>query len=356
MQWHYRSCTRRLDCSLSGNDKLHKSSQPIIFYAICFYTKKKSSGSPRIRRLVHEDHETKVLHKVWVLLTALSIVALSGCATLPIPGMGPYVDPNDVCAAQKRDLVNANESYLETIFKGAYDSAANSTMQTIQDAIQRGGDFRNFGSTILRQSMQGAFDGYYNAMQKDIANRQILAASIHKDIVVANSEIDKASVAFIKLRDCRFQTAERIKSNFNAGQSTREQAISQLDEVNRRFDDDMKIAEELGVKMSETGQQFQYASNELFKSDPVAKEKYEKEKQRKPARRKPSKRKPSKPAASTSKPDAEGVANVTETNVVKSKAFKDEVDQSKMLAQEAFSIEGDGTIGMIIPGARICEA
>jgi len=270
--------------------------------------------------------------------------------------MGPYVDPNDVCAAQKRDLVNANESYLETIFKGAYDSAANSTMQTIQDAIQRGGDFRNFGSTILRQSMQGAFDGYYNAMQKDIANRQILAASIHKDIVVANSEIDKASVAFIKLRDCRFQTAERIKSNFNAGQSTREQAISQLDEVNRRFDDDMKIAEELGVKMSETGQQFQYASNELFKSDPVAKEKYEKEKQRKPARRKPSKRKPSKPAASTSKPDAEGVANVTETNVVKSKAFKDEVDQSKMLAQEAFSIEGDGTIGMIIPGARICEA
>ncbi len=67
-----------------------------------------------------------------------------------------------------------------------------------------------------------------------------------------------------------------------------------------------------------------------------------------------------KPAPATSeadrdvsKPDAAGVANVTETNVVKAKSFNDQVSKAKQEAEPALSLEG--TIGFLLPEGRACR-
>jgi hypothetical protein len=160
----------------------------------------------------------------------------------------------------------------------------------------------------------------------------------------------------------------------------RDTAIKQLNALKVQFDEDIKIAGELGSKMSKQMTEFQDANNKILDSNPSARtilyvEKTsptpEETKQVAPEIVKSTKKKnrnnkkTSTPSSSTvaSKPQtsvvtkpttsaAVEVAHVTETNQIKQKAFSDQVSQAKAQAKVAFSLEG--SVSLITPETLLC--
>jgi hypothetical protein len=215
----------------------------------------------------------------------------------------------------------------------------------------------------------GRFGGYFLAkVAKFGGNTQALTDSVHSDIQAENAEIDRAAAAFADLQQCRFAAAAKVKADLRANRIDREEAQRRLDDIRARFDADAAAAQMIGIKMNEKGQEFQYASAELIKlepeaqADPAEQKKSQKTRTRKARARKGSGQagRTEKPAPATSeagrdvsKPDAAGVVNVTETNVVKAKSFNDQVDKAKAAAQPALSLEG--TVGFLLPEGRACR-
>jgi hypothetical protein len=170
----------------------------------------------------------------------------------------------------------------------------------------------------------------------------------------------------------------------------RDKAVKQLDELKRQFDEDIKISQELGLKMGERMKEFQNANNKILDKDPnarailnaeklsvadstketvameaeVVKSPYNEKKT--PKNNKTVQPPPSKvinksankvqaPVAKSpvvSKSPAVEVAHVTETNQIKQKAFVDQIGQAKAQAKVAFALEG--TVSFATPENMIC--
>ena len=274
-------------------------------------------------------------------------VVLSGCATT---GMFAE-DASDPCNAQRKELAGAQNYYATAVVQGAVLGAL---VGGLSGALL-GGDHK--GTAAATGAAVGAVAGglgsYYLAKQKDARDAAQLAASIQNDILTENTEIDRATIAFTRLRQCRFAVAESVKADFRAGRISRDEAIRRLDEQKQRFDADIAGAESIGVKMADRAKEFQYASNELVNSSPEARaELAEEGAVGEPVKKKHVKRH-RKHVTPHGKPSAVTVASVTETNQVKQKSFVDEVQGSKKLAQAAFSLEG--SVSLLLPDRPICS-
>jgi hypothetical protein len=262
---------------------------------------------------------------------------------------------------QRTELRSAKNYYTEAVVKG-----------TVLGAVAGGLAGAHFGGSdaaaILTGAVAGAVVGgmgsYYLVKQKVAADARQLAASIHSDILADNAQIDRATVAFAKLRECRFEEARQVKADFIAGRIDREQALSRLNALKQRFGADVEIAEAIDVKIASRAKEFEYASAELIKQDPEAQaylavreaeKRQEIEAAKKPVKKKLVKKKSMRKKTSLQKkpappPDTPvvAVATITETNQVKQKAFADDVQKAKALAEPTFSLEG--TVHQHIPG------
>lgn len=296
---------------------------------------------------------------------------------------------SDICYTWRSQLRESEHYYAQSIAEGAAVGGLSGAGIGAVAAAISGGDI---GTAALIGGLSGAFaggiGGYYNAKQKDMADEQALAASVRNDIVASNGEIDRTSVAFAKLRDCRFAAADLIKSEFKAGRMPRDKAIKQLNELKIQFDEDIKIAQELGMKMGSRLTEFQNANNQILAKDPTARAVLDAEKismiQNQPIvpivaqeevepapTQKQSKKhkktvqppaptvvkkpvnKTQTPTPSAAKaPPAVEVAHVTESNQIKQKAFVDQVDKAKAQAKVAFSLEG--TVSLATPETLLC--
>ena len=277
-------------------------------------------------------------------------VILSGCATTMFAE-----DASDPCNAQRQELAGAKNYYATAVVQGA---ALGAIIGGLSGALLGSGSNRGTAAATgaVVGAVTGGLGGYYMAKQKDARDAAQLAASIQNDIVTENTEIDRATIAFTRLRQCRFAVAESVKADFRAGRISRDEAIRRLDEQKQRFDADIAGAESIGVKMADRAKEFQYASNELVKSSPEAQAELAMETTEEGAVGAPVKKKHvkrhRKHVTPHGKPDAVTVASVTETNQVKQKAFVDEVQGSKKLAQAAFSLEG--SVSLLLPDRLVC--
>lgn len=319
-------------------------------------------------------------------LLIMSFCLLSGCSAIGVH----TDDKSDICYTWRSQLRESEHYYAQSIAEGAAIGGLIGAGTGAIAAAIGGGDI---GTAALIGGVSGAFaggvGGYYNAKQKDIADEQALAASVRNDILKENGEIDRTAVAFAKLRDCRFAAAEHIKSEFKAGRMPRDAAVKKLGELKQQFDEDIKIAQELGLKMGKRLTEFQDANNKILDKDPNARAMLNAEKlneaqavrmapieqeEQEPEVVKSSKHKikkskktqpppttavvtkpvtPAAPSAPVAKPAAVEVAHVAETNQIKQKAFVDQVNQAKAQAKTAFSLEG--TVSLGIPEILLCE-
>jgi hypothetical protein len=304
---------------------------------------------------------------------------LTGCSA-----MSTYNDDkSDICYLARTQLRETEHYYAKSVAEGAVVGGLIGAGSGAIISAVTGGDV---GAGALIGGLSGAFaggvGGYYNAKQKDIADQQSLAASVRNDILKSNEEIDRTSLAFAKLRDCRFTAAERVKSDFKAGKMPRDKAVKQLDTLRVQFDEDIKIAQELGMKMGQRLTDFQDANNKILDKDPNARAFINEEKRNatqvstvmppmaeeepvisKNRTKKQKIRRTSpvvaaapvavkKPATTTAKPVAVEVAHVTEANQIKQKAFVDQIGQAKAQAKAAFSLEG--TVSLNEPATLLC--
>ncbi|MSP27548.1 MAG: hypothetical protein EXR80_03650 [Methylococcales bacterium] len=302
--------------------------------------------------------------------------------------MSTHNDNNsDICYTWRSQLRAAEHYYAQSIAEGAAIGGLSGAGIGAVAAAISGGDI-GIAALIggLSGAVAGGIGGYYNAKQKDMADEQALAASVRNDIVASNGEIDRTSVAFAKLRDCRFAAADRIKSEFKAGHVPRDKAIKQLNELKIQFDEDIKIAQELGMKMGGRLTDFQNANNQILAKDPSARAVLDAEKismiqnqpivgleevEPTPTKKQSKKHKKTvqpptptvvkKPINKTQTPTpsiaakpaaAVEVAHVTESNQIKQKAFVDQVDKAKAQAKVAFSLEG--TVSSVSPETMLC--
>jgi hypothetical protein len=297
-------------------------------------------------------------------------LALWGCASQPdrLP-----IEAGDVCGGQRAELAKFQSYYGTVISPGIerVSSTVGGVIGTVVDTFRpnAGGSGTAAGQRIGARAgaAVGRFGGYFLAKVAKFGGKtQALTASVHSDIQAENAEIDRAAVAFADLQQCRFAAAAKVKADLRANRIDREEAQRRLDDIRARFDADAAAAQMIGIKMNEKGQEFQYASAELIKLEPEAQagpaQQPPKTRSRKARARKGSGQtgRTEKPAPATSeaerdvaKPDAVGVANVTETNVVKAKSFNDQVDKAKAAAQPALSLEG--TVGFLLPEGRACR-
>ncbi len=305
-------------------------------------------------------------------LLIVSFCLLSGCSALNVHND----DKSDICYTWRSQLRDSEHYYTQSVVEGAVIGGLIGAGTGALGALIGGG---NVGTGALIGggvgAVAGGVGGYYNAKQKDIADEQALAASVRNDILAANGEIDRTSLAFAKLRDCRFAAAERIKSEYKAGRVPRDKAVKQLDDLRHQFDEDIKIAQDLGLKMGTRLTEFQDANNKILDKSPNAKailyaEKANttqitpevfptKEVKKSKKKTKKSKTVPSQSATVVSqsqvpavKPAAVEVAHVTETNQIKQKAFVDQIDTAKAQAKVAFALEG--SVGLITPESMLC--
>jgi len=303
-------------------------------------------------------------------------------------------DKNDLCYTSRNELRQSEHYYAESIVQGAAVGGAAGAGLGALTAVISGGDI---GTAALIGGLSGAVaggvGGYYLAKQKDISDEQSLATSVRSDILAENGEIDRTAVAFARLRDCRFAAAERIKSEYKSARITRDTAVKQLGELKLQFDEDIKISQELGLKMGNRLTEFQDANNKILDRDPnaraildaeklskaqtlnlanieekdveqeVVKSSASKKKAKKPHKAdQPSTAKVAEAPAKTTAPVAKTpapasspaveVAHVTETNQIKQKAFVDQVDQAKSQAKTAFALEG--SVSLAAPENLLC--
>lgn len=205
---------------------------------------------------------------------AASLV-LAGCVTT-MPGMSTAVDPNDVCGQARADLESSKDFFTQSVIAGAVGGALLGGLGGALFSGLRGGD--DMGESIAVGAATGAVVGgvgaYFQARQKHAADQRELARTVYEDVTKDGAEIDRATLTFIKLKECRFAAAERIKADFKAGRIERATAAARLAEQQRRFDEEIALAEQLGAKMTERQQEYQFAAQQLLAEDPEAMQRY----------------------------------------------------------------------------------
>ena len=277
------------------------------------------------------------------ILLAGVVSVIVGCAAV---GTHPD-DFGDTCAAERASLRGAQDYYTQAVVKGAMIGG-------VVGAITgwlAGESGRSTAIGAAAGAVAGGIGGYYLAKQQTAKDVASLSSGVLDDVVRDNGEIDRATLAFAQLRDCRFAAARQVKADYAAKRIDRATAAARLDDLRRRFDEDVALAEALGAKMADRSREFQYASDELLKGDPAAMT-YVAKQQKVTARAKKPHPSTSAPRLPADAPPAAAVALTTETNQVKQKAFAEDVAVAKAEADSAFSLEG--TVGQRTPRCSVC--
>jgi len=320
-----------------------------------------------------------------IIVFSMSLL-LSACAAALIPGMMPAasglinqaatgisgaitgdaeikVDPDDPCGQQRVALGDSRRYFLKSIISGALIGAA---VGAGVGLLAGGGQM--VGQAAAAGALVGGMAAGAMAKHQENADAQAMQASLGSEVLSEYQEIDKATQSFITLRDCRFNAAHIVKSDYRAKRITRDEAQQKLNRLNTWFDDDLVIAEEIGVKMSERAKQYSVKSDELISTDPVANKVYTQwvAQQKQPitttsksssSKRAPKAKstpkiatKPSVPKIATSekqkiaKGDITSRAKMTHTNVMMQANYTNSISQAKQMKITAFAL--DGSISM----------
>jgi len=304
------------------------------------------------------------IHKVRSIVLAVAGSLVVGCATQF------SLDLGDPCAAERSELRGAQNYYTQAIVGGALLGAVTGGLA----GWLAGKSEKSVAAGAALGAVVGGVGGYYLAKQKVAADAAALSDSILKDVQTDNTEIDKATLAFAKLRNCRFTAAQQVKSDFAAGRISRTQAISRLDELRERFTGDLAIADEVGTKMADRSREFDYASNQLVAENPEAKSYLASypmtpaesitpptaskaaTTHKLPTTHKPVPVAPRPPVKAKAPPPKAApvvaVAQETNTNQIKQKKYSNEVAVAKAESSKAFSLEGQ--VGLILPPCLAC--
>ena len=283
-------------------------------------------------------------------VAALLIAGLimQGCGG-PTPSDALHTAADDLCHGARDDLKNSENYFFAAIGMGAVGGAA--------VGLATGSPIRALIGAAVGAAA-GSVGGYYMFKSDNIKDQARLVSSIHADLANENYEIDNAGTRFQKLAQCRLDAAVAAKAEYEAGRMSRDDAQARLTKARQAFTEDAQFADAVSGKIEERGGQFEYASREILKEDPAGQKTLEERRKATEATPTPVGAEPAPPAGAppplpTAAPvlsrlvapaplppeDAAGLAQLTDTNRVKRRAFADQVRQTKATAESAFNID-----------------
>ncbi|MGE0723546.1 MAG: SH3 domain-containing protein [Alphaproteobacteria bacterium] len=193
--------------------------------------------------------------------TALAVaLATAGCVTTEAQRIGAD-DGSDVCRPQRAALDQTGDFFAEDMVKGALIGAIGGA---IGGALLSRGN-RGTGALIgaVVGAGAGAAGGYWVAKQRQEQNAQRLAASVGEDLSRENAQIDSTQLAFDQLVQCRRNEAARVRASLASGSISRPQAVTMMAGVRARYEEDIRLAQQISQKISERSTNFQFANDQL---------------------------------------------------------------------------------------------
>ncbi|WP_137181634.1 hypothetical protein [Roseomonas sp. AR75] len=191
-----------------------------------------------------------------------SAAILAGCVSTRDARIGAD-DGSDPCRAQVVALDSTGNYFAEDIVRGAAIGAVGGAVLGGLLAAatgQRGsGIAAGAGIGALAGGLAGGATGYFQARQQQASDQASLNASIAGDLANENAQIDRTQLAFNQLMDCRFGTAQRIRTAYRDGTMTRPQAEASMAQVRALTQRDIQSAQAINGQISKRGTEFDTA-------------------------------------------------------------------------------------------------
>ena len=184
------------------------------------------------------------------------------------------MDASDPCQGERAAFAGSKTYFQDKIVAGAAMGAAVGAGAGALAGLAAGGTLR---STLIGAGVGGVAGGvvgagtaYYNTLSERAHDQDELAANMSADLTRESQEIDHTAATFARLRACRYGQARLVKNQARHHEIDKPTALAQIAYHRDKFDEEIRIARELGLTMARRGQQFQEASNELKTRPPVA--------------------------------------------------------------------------------------
>nr|WP_246484419.1 SH3 domain-containing protein [Marivibrio halodurans] len=175
---------------------------------------------------------------------------------------------DDLCGRHSEELRGSKSYFERNIVQGAVIGAVGGALIGALITGDVGGALRGG----LVGAAAGAGGGYLSARQREAEDRASLTRTVYQDSARESAQVVRALNSFSAARQCRIQTAERVKRDFKAGRLTREQAQQALDTERARYNDDITTVRAIGARVDERHQELVAAAETLSSGDPEARE------------------------------------------------------------------------------------
>lgn len=200
-------------------------------------------------------------------LVAVVAAGLVGPGCVPAQNRLSVTGAADMCSAQRTKLGTSESFFAQNIIEGAAVGAVGGALMGALIGAASGdvgrGALIGAGAGLLA----GGTYGYFQARSQNAADYGSLARTIGADASREGAEIDRATVTFLALKDCRFRQAETIKADLARGVITRPEAEARMAETRRLFDEELALAHELGANMDRRNEEMQAASTQLIQQN-----------------------------------------------------------------------------------------
>ena len=208
----------------------------------------------------------------WTRNAAIALVVSAGlmltnCATLdPIVddmrgklGLNddPYLsDKSDICYSQRVALSDKGSTFFQDMVAGAVAASAMAAL----GAAMSGGDARQVATAAAFAGLAG---GYMVSLQRQQQNPTLMARTAISDMQAENANIERTTVAFNNLVNCRKAEAATINQDLRAGRIGRSTAEERMAMVRAKFREDLNKASQINQKIVERSDGFVTVHNQF---------------------------------------------------------------------------------------------
>jgi hypothetical protein len=193
-----------------------------------------------------------------VACLAVAGVMLAGCVSTRQARIGAD-DGTDPCRAQLVALDSTGNFFAEDMVRGAAIGAVGGGL--IGGLASGRWEGALTGAAI--GAVVGGAGGYIAAQQRQTQDQRVLYRNVRSDIERENLEIDRSQVAFNQLLDCRYLSAQRVRTAHRQGRLDAATARAQLADVQRRMRNDVALAQMISERIRTRGAEFDTALDTL---------------------------------------------------------------------------------------------
>jgi hypothetical protein len=185
-------------------------------------------------------------------------VMLAGCMSTRAGRIGAD-DGTDPCRAQVVALDSTGNFFAEDIVRGA---AVGAVGGGLIGGIATGRWQGALAGAVIGGVVGGA-GGYLAALQRQSQDQAVLYRNVRNDMERENLEIDRSQVAFNQLLDCRYNSAQRVRTAHRQGRLDAATARAELQQIQGRMRNDVAIAQRIGEQIRTRGAEFDTALDTL---------------------------------------------------------------------------------------------